>query len=229
MFSTFTHIIYSMRIFFLSLAAFFISLNLSAQFNIGFLSGGDLYQRQVNPIDFSGGLDRSAGSAIMNSNLGLKVLAGTPKFSFSVESYANFGALALNIEEYKGLGSLVVPVLAKLNFNGLSGLGLDENEFGWSIGGGYQWSRTEWYGLSTAAREAGAQRNFFENYVVELGFGTGSKSKFQEYFIRFGLDPNVKSNVFHFGVNTTYSIPYFKMPKFNFTPESGEEEEIIKI
>lgn len=199
-----------------------------AQLNIGFVSGGDLYQRYVNPLDNTG-TDRSAGSAIINGNMGVKVYAGLPDFSLSVESYFNSGTFALNIQEYKGLGAVSFPVLAKLNFNGLSGLRKIDKSLGWSIGGGLQWSRTEWYGLSLAARDAGVERNYFRNYVFEISFGSGNRNKVQEFFVRYGVDPVAGSNVFNIGLNTTYSLPYMKLPDFNLKPDSDESEEAIKI
>jgi hypothetical protein len=112
-----------------------------AQINIGFLTGGDLYQRYTNPLDNTN-TGRSSGSAILNGNTGLKLYVGVPKVSLSIEGYINSGALALDVNEYKGLGAVSYPVLAKLNFNGLSGLMKTDKTRGWSIGGGVQWSRT---------------------------------------------------------------------------------------
>ncbi len=199
-----------------------------AQFNIGVISGGDFYQRYVNPVDDTE-TGRSSGSAILNGNFGLKVFVGAPSFSVSVESYINSGLLALDVNEYKGLGAVSYPILAKLNFKGLSGFGVVEGAKGWSIGGGVQWSRTEVYGLSLPAQQAGVERKLFRNYVFEISYGNGTKSKIQEYFVRYGFDPVVSSNVFNIGVNTTFSIPYFKLPDFNLTPDSDESEEAIKI
>ncbi len=218
-----------MRILYILLFSFLLQTSYS-QFNIGVVSGGDWYHRYVNPLDGSGA-DRSAGSALLNGNLGLKVFVGAPAFSLSVESYANSGALALNIEEYKGLGSIAFPVLAKLNFRGLSGFGIvEEDNWGWSIGGGIQWSRTEWYGLSSAARAQGVNRELFQNYVVEISYGTGTKSKIQEFFVRYGFNADASSNVLNLGMNTTFSIPFMKLPDFNLNPDGNkEEEEIIKI
>ncbi len=217
-----------MKYIFSVLFTVFIVFNANSQANIGFVSGGDLYQRYVNPDDNSG-INRSSGSFLLNGNTGLKFYVGTPKVSLSVESYFNVGSLALNLNDYQGLGAASIPVLAKINFNGLSGLRKVDESRGWSIGGGVQWSRTEWYFISRRAREDGIQRSFFRNYVVEVSFGKGNRSKVQEWFVRVGLDPNVRSSTFNFGLNTTYSFPYMKLPKFNLKPESEEEEEVIKI
>jgi len=199
----------------------------ASQFNLGVVSGGDLYQRFVNPIDDTGA-DRSSGSAIMNASIGLKVWIGAPAASLSIESYLNSGSLALNIEEYKGLGALSFPVLAKLNFKGLSAFNIIEDKSGWSIGGGIQWNKTEVYGLSSAARAQGVERKYFPTYIAEVSFGTGTKSKVREFYIRYGLNPELSANSLNIGVNTTFSIPFFKVPEFNMKPGT-KEEEIITI
>lgn len=206
----------------------FMVSNMNAQLNIGVLSGYDLYQRWVNPVDGSGE-DRSAGSVILNSSLGLKAWVGGKNFSVSVESYANLGFLTLNVEEYFGMGSLHIPVLVKLNFKGLSGL----NELktrGYSIGGGWQLNKTEFYRLNEKAIERGVKRPYYSTYVIELSTGNGTKSKLTEFFVRFGLNPDTPANSLNIGVNTSFSIPYMKKPKFNMTPGvPSEEEEIIKM
>lgn len=66
--------------------------------------------------------------------------------SVSVEAQACVGFLGLALDDYKGMGTLSYPIMAKLNFNGLSALD-KEGRMGLSIGGGLQYNRTEWYGL----------------------------------------------------------------------------------
>lgn len=205
----------------------FIVGQAKSQFNIGIVTGGDLYQRYVNPDDGSG-QDRSAGSAILNSNLGLKLWLGGSTFSVSAETYANLGFLGLNIEEYKGLGTFSLTGLAKLNFKGMSAFNI-ENKVGYYIGGGYQLNKTEFYGLSSAAKEAGAVRDYFPTYVIEIGAGNGSRNKVMEFYVRYGFGVDVVSSALHVGVNTTYSIPFFKKPSFNQAPKAKGEEEPIKM
>lgn len=206
----------------------FLACQVQAQFNIGIVSGYDLYQRYVNPVDGTGA-DRSSGNALLSSALGLKTWVGSPKFSFSVEAYANVGLLAFNVEEYYGLGALSIPILAKLNFNGASGLN-ELDKFGYYIGGGYQINKTEFYGLNDKAIERGIKRPYFPTYVVEAGIAVGNKSKVVEIFVRYGMNPVDPSTSLHFGVNTTYSIPYMKMPDFNAKPgQKGELDNIFKL
>ena len=206
----------------------FLTLQLQAQFNIGIVSGYDLYQRYVNP-DEGTGEDRSSGNALLSSAIGLKTWVGTQKVSFSVEAYANFGLLAFNVEEYYGLGAFSFPILAKLNFNGASGLN-ELEKFGYYFGGGYQINKTEFYGLNDKAKDRGLQRPYYPTYVVEAGIAIGNKSKVVEIFARYGINLENPATALHFGVNTTYSIPYMKMPDFNTKPgDKGELENIFKL
>ncbi len=199
-----------------------------AQFNIGLVSGYDLYQRYVNPDDGTGA-DRSSGNALISSAFGLKTWVGTQKVSLSLEAYANLGVFAFNVEEYYGLGALSIPMLAKINFNGATGLN-ELEKFGYYFGGGYQINRTEFYGINEKGRERGIERPYYPTYVAELGFAVGNKSKVVEVFVRYGLNPLNPSTALHFGVNTTYSLPYWKMPDFNAKPgEGGELDKIFKL
>jgi len=205
-----------------------MSFSVQAQFNLGVVTGYDLYQRYVNPDDGTGA-DRSSGSALLTSAIGLKTYAGSPKFSFSVEAYANVGLLSFNVEEYYGMGSVSFPILAKFNFNGATGL-TELEKFGFYFGGGYQINKTELYGLNDKAKERGIQRPYYEIWVGEVGFAFGNKSKIVEVFARYGFNPENPSNALHFGVNTTYSIPYWKMPDFNSKPGDGNQlDNIFKL
>ena len=216
-----------MRIIFLSLLLTLTFMQSgSTQANIGVVTGYDLYQRYVNPEDGTG-TDRSAGSALLNSTLGLKTWLGTPKVSLSIESYVNVGLLSLNVEEYYGLGSFHLPVMAKLNFRGLTGLS-ELKTFGYYVGGGRQLNKTEFLGLNDKAVDRGVQRPYFSTYVVEIGMGRGNKSKMTEFFLRIGLNPDMPSNSLSIGFNTSYSFPFMKMPKFNMTPKK-DDQDVIKM
>lgn len=206
---------------------FTITVASHAQINYGVLSGYDLYQRFVNPDDLTG-TDRSAGSAILNSSLGGKLWLGGQKMSLSLESYANLGFLSFNIEEYYGMGSFHLPIMAKLNFKGLTGFSVLKR-FGYYVGGGWQINKTELYGLNDKARSRGVQRPFYNTYIVEIGLGNGNKTKLTEFFVRLGLNPELNANSLNIGFNTSYSIPNFKVPKFNMDPGKEENDEIIKM
>lgn len=70
--------------------------------------------------------------------------------SIGVQASANLAPLALDINEYKGLGAVAFPVMAKLNFGALSGF--SSKLTGGYLGGGLQWSRTELFGLNSKHR-----------------------------------------------------------------------------
>ncbi|MDA9773944.1 hypothetical protein N9B82_03215 [Saprospiraceae bacterium] len=203
----------------------FFAFQATAQFNVGIVSGYDLYQRYVNPDDGTGA-DRSAGNALISSALGLKGWVGSPKFSFSVEAYANLGTFAFNTNEYYGLGAISFPMLAKFNFNGASALN-ELEKFGFYFGGGYQINKTELYGINQKGKDRGIERPYFPIYVGEVGIAFGNKSKVVEVFCRYGWNSANPSNGLNIGVNTTYSIPFMKMPDFNTKP--GEDMNLDKI
>lgn len=213
---------------FLLVSILFVSIKpTKAQFNYGIVTGYDLYQRWVNPVESAAGQDRSAGNAFLNSSLGGKIWLGNANLSLSVEAYGNLGFLTLNGEEYFGMGSVHAPIMAKINFKGLSGFSVLK-KFGYYFGGGWQINKTEFYGLNQKARDLGIERPYFETYVAEVGLGSGNKTKITEFFIRLGLNPELKANSFSIGFNTSYSIPNFKMPKFNMEP-GNTDDEVIKM
>ncbi len=186
----------------------FSSLQLSAQFGYGFTASTDLYQRYVNPKDDI--LSPSSGSAILNLGGGPKIWIGGKKFSFSVEGQAVLGFLSLSTGDYKGLGSLAIPVLGKFNFNGLSGLN-SEGTTGFSIGGGIQWSKTEFWALNDDAKSKGVTRDFFPTYVMQAGYGFGVSGFGIQGFLRYGINPNdKKSNTLNVGFQYDFNVPMMK-------------------
>lgn len=208
------------------LSVFFVN-QAQSQINIGFLTGYDLYQRYVNPEDASG-LDRSSGSVILNTSIGAKIWLSTKVVGISVESYGNIGLLALNVEEFKGLGAFSLPVIGKLNFKGLTGVNKIKS-FGYYIGGGVQWNKTELYGLSSDAKTKGVVRDFYKTYVIELGLGSGSREKSTEFFVRYGFNGGSPSSNLHIGVNTSYSLVHRGWAKLRKPPSVQEEEDVIKM
>ena len=125
---------------------FFITFSIGySQFGIGLTASHDLYHYYQNPDD---DLDEStsAGSALLNLGLGPKIWMGNNDFSVSFEAQATIGFVGLSVRDYKGLGTTSFPIMAKFNFGGLSGLD-KEGKFGWSLGAGIQYSKTELYYL----------------------------------------------------------------------------------
>ena len=171
---------------------------INAQIGLGLVVGNDIYQRYTNPEDESG--TRSAGNAILNLHLGPKVWIGGQNFSISVESHANWGSTALSLSDYKGMGSVAFPFIAKLNFGSNSGFN-SEMAQGWSIGGGYQFAKTELYGLQSTARSEGLTREIFPVYIGEIAYGYGFGGAVIELFGRYGWNPDTYAQTLNIGVS----------------------------
>ncbi len=177
-----------------------------SQFGFGGTVNYNLYQRYTNPEDV--GKD-SAGSALLNIGFGPKIWIGGEKFSFSAETTANFGLLGFSAGDYKGLGMMAVPIVGHLNFGGLSNMG-KEGKFGFIIGGGIQYNRTELYFTTDDFREDGGNREFFETILLEAGYGFGM-SGFSGYgILRYGWDPDSNANNFSIGIKLDFNIPKLK-------------------
>lgn len=158
------------------------------QFGIGATMTHDLYNRYSNPDD---GIAHSAnGSAFLNLGIGPKIWFGGENLSVSLESQAVIGFLGLSMPDYKGLGNLSFPIMAKLNFAGLSTLN-KEGRFGLSLGGGIQYNRTELYYLANKFEERGVERSYFKTYVVHAGYGFGISGFGAQFFVRYGFNPDL--------------------------------------
>jgi len=184
----------------------FLSTQVFAQIGIGLVGGNDIYHRYQNP---DGG---SAGNTILNLHLGPKIWVGGDNFSVSVESYVNWGSTSLSLIDYKGMGDVAIPLLAKLNFNGNSGFS-SELRSGWSIGGGMQMSRTEWYGVNVGAEDEDVIRELYPTFVGEISRGYGIGGFYAELFGRFGWDPNSNASTLNIGLSYNINVVGFKKLK----------------
>ena len=183
-------------------------MQVNAQFGYGFTASTDLYSRYVNPKDNI--LSPSSGSALLNLGAGPKIWIGGKKFSFSAEGQAVLGFLSLSSGDYKGLGSISFPVLGKFNFKGLSGFN-SEGQTGFSIGGGIQWSKTEFFGLQDDAKSKGVIRDYFPPYVVQLGWGFGVSGFVLQAIARYGINPDdSSSNTLNIGFQYDFNLPLLK-------------------
>lgn len=179
-----------------------------AQFGIGLTFSNDLYNVYSNPEDSIA--HRRNGSALLNLALGPKIWIGGDGFSVSIESQANYGILGLALKDYKGLGSFSVPIMMKLNFGGLSGLNKDLR-FGFSLGGGIQYNKTEIYGLSQEYKDLGVERDYYKTYNIQAGYGLGISGFTAHAFGRFGFNPDLeKANNFHVGLQFDFNIIHLK-------------------
>ncbi len=204
-----------------------------AQFGIGFTTGGDLYQHYTNPESpADSGALRSAGNVLLNGSFGPKIWIGGDRFSLSIETQFNFGATGFDINEYKGMGMLAFPIMAHLNFKGNSGFG-GKTKFrtGFSVGGGVQYNRTEFYG--TTNKVPTLERKLFPTYVGELQFGGGSGGVNLAFYTRYGVGYDFDTAEFtggkslNIGISSSFNITALRKGKkssMNFdNPIEGEE------
>lgn len=182
----------------LTIIAFFLfPAGISAQFEFGYTSGFDLYQRYKNPTDNIA--YPAAGNVILGLNAGPKVWIGSPKVSLSLEAQANLGLLTLALKDFKGLGSVSFPLMAKLNFNALSGMTEDFGA-GWAIGGGIAYTKTELFYLSGKFKDLGVKRSFYPAYIAEVNFGGGGFSNIGYLYIRYGYHFDTRASVLNIGM-----------------------------
>ena len=176
-------------------------------FGAGLTVKNDLYLRYSNPDDDIA--SNAAGSFLLNLGVGPKLWIGGEDFSVSAEGSAVFSPLALSLGDYKGLGAGAFPLMMKLNFQGLSGVN-KEGKFGFSIGGGIQWSRTELFGLKDSFEEEGVERKLFKTYIGEIAYGFGMSGFAGYAFIRYGWEADTKANTINFGIGYDFNLPRLK-------------------
>ncbi|MBK9149946.1 MAG: hypothetical protein IPM26_02755 [Saprospiraceae bacterium] len=179
----------------------------NTQVGYGFTVTNDLYQRLKNPAD--GIASPSAGSVLLNIGAGPKLWFGGHKASFSVESQAVIAPLGFSVGDYKGLGMVSFPILAKINFKGLSSFDR-EGKLGFSIGGGIQYSRTELFGVTDKYAARGVSRSYFSTYVIQAGYGFGISGFAIQGFLRLGYNPDDKSHAGHFGIQYDFNMPMLR-------------------
>lgn len=183
-------------------------------FGIGFTFTDDIYNRYANEPD--GIAHRGNGNVLLTLGLGPKIWIGGEKFSISAEGTAVYGITGLASSDYKGMGSLAFPFMAKLNFGGLSGLNRNMG-YGFSLGGGIQYSKTEIYGLSQDYIDQGVTRDYFKTYNIQVGGGGGISGFTAQLFARYGFNPDMDVNNLHIGLQFDFNLIGLKKIK---RPES---------
>ncbi len=187
---------------------FFIAQPSFAQFGLGLTYNWDIYQRYVNPEANDGNDQRSSGNAFLNLGVGPKMWVGGEDFSFSVEGKAVISPTALDINQYKGLGAVAFPLTARFNIGAFSGFKSNVN-WGLSVGGGIQYSRTELFGLKSEFQNL--ERDFFETYFGELSIGFGGGEGIDiGLFVRYGVGPDNASTL---NIGTNININYLLLRK----------------
>ncbi|MEE9439313.1 MAG: hypothetical protein V3V14_09965 [Saprospiraceae bacterium] len=197
-----------MKYLFTFLSVFFIANSGFSQFGYGVTASTDVYHYYQNPEDNTG-VSTSAGSLLLNLGVGPKLWLGAESFSVSIEAQATIGLFGLSVKDYKGLGTVSYPILAKLNFGGLSGLD-KEGKFGLSIGAGIQYTKTELYYLTDEFEAKGGKRELYKVYVGQIGYGFGMSGVSAQAFVRYGYDPETNAKVFNFGVQYDLNLPKMK-------------------
>jgi len=177
------------------------------QIGYGLAMKTDLYNRYTNPED--GVPHRSVGSALLNIGFGPKIWFGGDQFSFSAETGVNFSPFAFDVNEFKGLGAASFPILAKINFGGLTGMN-KQGKVGFSLGGGLQYNRTELFGLRNQFKALGAERSFYRTYVVEAAVGFGLSGFNLQFFTRYGWNSNLDADALNFGIAYDFNLPTLK-------------------
>lgn len=180
---------------------------LSAQIGIGAVVTNDLYQHYTNPTDNIS--DPTHGNAVLNLGAGPKIWVGAKNFSVSVDARANIGLTGFTLGENKGLGSLAIPVIGSLNFNGLSSMDRTGKQ-GFSIGGGIEYVKTELYGLKPEFVDLGVTRDFFQVYVIQVGYGYGVSGASAQGIIRYGFNPDSEARSIHVGVQYDFNLIMMK-------------------
>lgn len=184
--------------------------NSFAQIGFGTVGGLDFYQRYSNPDDNIA--YRSSGNAILNLVWGPRVWIGIKEVSLSVEGQVNLGLTSLALKDYKGIGALAFPVIAKVNFKGLSGIYAGFSP-GISLGVGMQWSKTELFYLSKTFKDKGVVRNFNKTYIVQIDFGVGSFGSAGSFYVRYGRNFETKASVLNTGIIISINSSYSKKHK----------------
>lgn len=158
----------------------------------GYTFGLDLYQRHTLPHHTSDPFDgRGVGSALLNLNAGPKFWFGGDGFSVSLEGQASYAPFAYDAGNYKGLGAIAFPVMASLNFKGLSTIGKSFGT-GFTIGGGVQYTKTELYFLSDEYKEVPPEDKvgYFPVYFGQIGYGGGGAGLAPYFYLRYGQGPD---------------------------------------
>ena len=181
---------------------------INAQFGYGISAKTGLYERWSNPEDDIS--SRSAGSALINLGVGPKIWLGSSKFSISAEATANLAPFAFSLSEFKGLGAASFPVIARLNFGGLSGLN-KKGTIGISIGGGWQWAKTEVFGLTPKFENQGGVRDFYKSFIGEVAAGFGMSGFTGYLYLRYGKNNELGVKTFNLGIGYDFNVPTLKV------------------
>ncbi len=171
-----------MRIFIIAVLLL-IGASSRAQTKLDFIFGADVYQWYLNPVDPQVPESRSSAGQLLGLQTGLKFSGGGSRFGLAIECSGNFAPLAFDFPKFKGLGAASYQLIGKMNVGALTGFSKDQL-FGFSLGAGLQYSRTELFGLTDAY--AHLRRNWFKTYVGEIAIGGGLSRFLVMAYLRIG-------------------------------------------
>lgn len=198
-----------MKLFFASLIVAFSLQMTNAQVGIGLTLTNDLYMRVNNPDADNAGQSGSAGSFLLNLGIGPKIWVGSEDVSLSIEAQAVIMPVGFSVGDFKGIGMAAFPMMAKLNFAGMSGLD-KEGRFGFYVGGGIQYTRTELFYVSNGFENDGGKRSLFDTYIAQVGYGFGMSGFGGSIYGRYGWNKDTEANLFSIGLQFDFNIPKLK-------------------
>ena len=179
----------------------------------GYVSGRNYYEYYTNPKVEGDTTLRTSGS-VAGIFWGTKAWVGTKRYSVSVEGQLNFAPFAFDTQEFKGIGAMSIPFIARFNIGALSGKNMIATGKGFSVGVGVQYSRTEL--LFTPKEFKNLERKFYKSYIVEVVFGSGQRRLGHfGYFARYGFSPDDFStaSIGFFALTSGFSVPRIIRPR----------------
>ncbi|MCP4443349.1 MAG: hypothetical protein GY810_30985 [Aureispira sp.] len=142
------------------------------QFGYLLYANYNLYQWYQKPTFLRANF-RSSGQ-ILNvlPGLGLGLWVGKPKkWILSLEGGGEFAPFTLDINKFKGMGSIAVPALIKCS------LPFSKQQsalFAINFGAGAQWTWSEIYAVPTEFKYGPTLNTFFVTYIAEIGLSMGA-------------------------------------------------------
>lgn len=177
-----------------------------AQVGIGLVYGFDFYQYYNNPATNPDTIKNGLGSALFNLSIGPKLWIGGKNISASLEGQIGIAPFALDVNEYKGLGAFYFPMMASINYGGLSGF-QETGRWGAGLSGGIQFNRTDLYFLKSEFETI--ERSMFQTAFGQLNIGFGSKATSVYAYARYGKG-DLDSFHFHVGIMLDQNITHRK-------------------
>ncbi|TVQ48385.1 MAG: hypothetical protein EA362_05745 [Saprospirales bacterium] len=168
----------------------------SAQINfgVGMAFSNDFFQSVSNPVNES---EEKIRNLLISPSFGPKFYFGTSQLSLSLQANIGISPISFDWGEYKGMGVAYAPILAGINYGGLSGFATDRSEWGASVAYGYHFSLTDLYFRDSDFRDM--QRDLFYPSFIQFAGGFGGKGAALYLYSRIGIDHS-EGRIFSFGI-----------------------------